>query len=83
MTTSMAFYGGANTGVRLNEYDAKRPPILTLDDDGAWLSISAFESVPIADHLDFARSLASAAAEYVTALETYAASLPDAADRGR
>ncbi|MER6128309.1 hypothetical protein ABT173_38220 [Streptomyces sp. NPDC001795] len=69
MTASMAFYADAATTVRLNRYGTRRAPILTLDGEGHSLAISAFDRIPIADHLSFARELASACAEYVKALE--------------
>ncbi|MEU9339092.1 hypothetical protein AB0D49_39120 [Streptomyces sp. NPDC048290] len=77
MTASMAFYADGDTTVRLSQYGTTRTPILTLDADGHSLSVSAFNQVPIADHLAFARELATACAEYVTALETYAAAPSD------
>lgn len=80
MTASMGFYADADTSVRLNDYGTQRAPILNLDAPDHQLSITAFSKVPIADHLAFARALATAAAEYVAALETYAAALPSTAD---
>ncbi|MEV6651755.1 hypothetical protein [Streptomyces sp. NPDC051219] len=82
MTAAMGFYADASTSVRLSDYDAERPPILSLDGAGHSLLISAFDSVPIADHLAFARDLATAAADYVTALERYAAATPETAKAG-
>ncbi|MFE9608842.1 hypothetical protein [Streptomyces sp. NPDC006012] len=73
MTASMAFYADGNTTVRLNQYGTTRTPILTLDGEDHSLAVSAFPRVPIADHLSFARSLSAACADYITALETYAA----------
>ncbi|MGK3943626.1 hypothetical protein ABK046_35015 [Streptomyces caeruleatus] len=77
MTASMAFYGDGNTTVRLSRYGTDRTPILTLDGEGHSLTVSVFGRVPIAEHLAFAHELSAACADYVTALETYAAALPD------
>ncbi|SEQ71691.1 hypothetical protein SAMN04487983_1007170 [Streptomyces sp. yr375] len=77
MTASMAFCADGNTIVRLCEYGTVRTPLLTLDGEGHSLTVSAFDRVPIAEHLTFARELAAACADYVRALETYAAALPD------
>ncbi|MGW0081884.1 hypothetical protein [Streptomyces sp. NPDC003393] len=77
MTASMAFYADGNTTIRLNQYGTARPPILTLDGEGHTLAVSAFARVPVADHLAVARELSAACAEYVKALETYAAALAD------
>ncbi|MBT2390138.1 hypothetical protein J7E87_12040 [Streptomyces sp. ISL-1] len=76
MTASMAFYADGSTTIRLADYGAERTPILMVDGVGHSLHISAFNSVPIADHLAFARELATAATEYVAALERYAANSP-------
>ncbi|MEU3983860.1 hypothetical protein AB0F77_27915 [Streptomyces sp. NPDC026672] len=77
MTASMGFYADADTTVQLSQYGTKRAPILTLDGEGHSLAVSAFARVPIADHLAFARDLAAACADYVKALEIYAAALAD------
>ncbi|MFJ5778621.1 hypothetical protein [Streptomyces sp. NPDC093094] len=77
MTASMAFYADGNTIVRLNQYGTVRTPILTLDGEGHSLSVSVFDRVPLDEHLAFARELSAACADYVRALETYAAALPD------
>ncbi|MER5531896.1 hypothetical protein ABT075_46205 [Streptomyces sp. NPDC002677] len=77
MTASMSFYADADTSIRLNQYGTRRAPILTLDGENHSLSVSAFDRLPVADHLSFARALAIACAEYVTALETYATGLAD------
>ncbi|MDT9699796.1 hypothetical protein [Streptomyces sp. P17] len=77
MTASMAFYADGNTTIRLSQYGTDRSPILTLDGADHSLSVSVFDRVPIAEHLAFARELSAACADYVTALETYAAALPD------
>ncbi|MEU9731118.1 hypothetical protein [Streptomyces sp. NPDC048002] len=83
MTASMAFYADGNTIVRLAQYGTTRTPILTLDGEGHSLTVSAFARVPVAEHLAFARELAVACADYVKALEAYAAALPDGeSDRG-
>ncbi|MER7923880.1 hypothetical protein ABTY96_12265 [Streptomyces sp. NPDC096057] len=81
MTASMSFYADADTTVRLSEYGTNRAPILTLDGEDHSLSVSAFDRVPIADHLTFARDLAAACADYVKALEAYAAALADDGDQ--
>ncbi|WP_369224179.1 hypothetical protein AB5J52_25825 [Streptomyces sp. R39] len=77
MTASMAFYADGNTTVRLSRYGTTRTPILTLDGENHSLAVSAFDRVPVAEHLTFARELSAACADYVTALEAYAAALPD------
>ncbi|MEU9247598.1 hypothetical protein [Streptomyces sp. NPDC048385] len=77
MTASMSFYADGDTTIRLNQYGTRRAPILTLYGEGHSLSVSAFDHVPVANHLAFARTLAIACAEYVTALETYATALAD------
>ncbi|MFC8239404.1 hypothetical protein [Streptomyces chartreusis] len=77
MTASMAFYADGNTIIRLSQYGTARTPILTLDGEGHSLAVSAFDRVPIAEHLTFARELSAACADYVEALEIYAAALPD------
>ncbi|MGI5436353.1 hypothetical protein ACQEV4_02350 [Streptomyces shenzhenensis] len=77
MTASMAFYADGNTAVRLNRYGTTRTPILTPDGENHSLAVSAFDRVPIAEHLAFARELSTACADYVAALEAYAAALPD------
>ncbi|MFJ9543609.1 hypothetical protein ACIRPX_41200 [Streptomyces sp. NPDC101225] len=74
MTATMSFYADAGTRVRLNQYGTRRAPILALDGDDHSLQVSAFACVPVADHLSFARRLAAACADYVTALEAYAVS---------
>jgi len=74
VTATMSFYADAGTRVRLNQYGTRQAPILALDGDDHSLLVSAFEHVPAADHLSFARQLAAACADYVTALEAYAAS---------
>ncbi|MDH2393143.1 hypothetical protein QCN29_31085 [Streptomyces sp. HNM0663] len=78
MSAIMSFYGDADTGVHLHDYGTKRAPILALDGNGCSLSVSAFNAVPIADHLAFAKALAAATADYLAALETYAAARPNA-----
>ncbi|MFE9649330.1 hypothetical protein ACFYO0_35520 [Streptomyces sp. NPDC006365] len=75
MTASMSFYADAGTNVHLSQYDSRRTPILTLNGEGHSLTVSAFDRVPIADHLAFVRDLAAACTDYVKALETYAAAL--------
>ncbi|MEU5031373.1 hypothetical protein [Streptomyces milbemycinicus] len=77
MTASMAFYADAGTTVRLNEYGTKSPPILTLDGRDHTLSVSSFGRIPVADQLAFAHALATAAADYIKALETYTAARAD------
>jgi hypothetical protein len=77
VTASMAFYADGNTTIRLSQYGTTRTPILTLDGEDHSLTVSAFARVSIADHLTFARDLTAACADYVTALETYAAALAD------
>ncbi|MCW2871284.1 hypothetical protein [Actinacidiphila oryziradicis] len=82
MSASMSFYADADSHVRLHRY-TERVPILTLNGRDHSLTISAFDRTPMADHLAFAKALATAAANYLTALETYAAALPAAdSDRG-
>jgi hypothetical protein len=68
----MAFYADADTSVRLSQYGTDGAPILTLDGKDHSLAVSAFDHVPAAVHIAFARELAAACAEYVKALETYA-----------
>ncbi|MEU2425177.1 hypothetical protein ABZ619_29865 [Streptomyces sp. NPDC007851] len=80
MTASMAFYADRNTTVRLSRYGTTRTPILTLDGENHSLAVSAFGRVPIVERLAFARELSAACADYVTALEAYAAALPDETD---
>jgi len=77
VTASMSFYADTHTTVRLSKYGTHHAPILALDGEDHTLTVSAFNHVPIADHLSFARELAAACADYVKALETYAAVLPD------
>ncbi|MEV0172779.1 hypothetical protein AB0I00_16880 [Streptomyces sp. NPDC050803] len=77
MTASMSFYADTHTTVRLSKYGTRHAPILALDGEDHTLTVSAFDHVPIADHLSFARELAAACTDYVNALETYAAALSD------
>ncbi|WAZ23025.1 hypothetical protein STRCI_004339 [Streptomyces cinnabarinus] len=77
MTASMSFYADTHTTVRLSKYGTRNAPILALDGEDHTLTVSAFDHVPIADHLTFARELAAACADYVKALETYAAAMSD------
>ncbi|GAQ58671.1 hypothetical protein [Streptomyces acidiscabies] len=79
---SMSFHCDATTTVRVYDYGTKRTPILNLDIDGCTLSLSVFDSVPLADHLVFARRLADATARYLELLETYADVNPSAAKAG-
>jgi hypothetical protein len=79
----MSFYADADSYVRLHRYGTERVPILNLIGRGHSLTISAFDRTPMADHLAFAKALATAAANYLTALETYAAVLPATADSDR
>lgn len=72
MSASLSVHGDATTHVRIHDYGTARTPILALDGDGYSLTVSVFDSVPLADHLTFARELAAATAQYLTALETYA-----------
>ncbi|GAA3902705.1 hypothetical protein GCM10023084_63980 [Streptomyces lacrimifluminis] len=82
MTASMSFYADDTTTVRLNQHGSKRTPILALDSVGHSLTVSAFDRFPLADHLAFARALATACADYVKALEAIHAAEPtDAGDR--
>lgn len=76
MPASMSFHGDASSRVRLHDYGTERLPILSLDGDGYSLSISVFDSRPIADHQAFAEKLAKAAADYLAAVQRYAAALP-------
>jgi hypothetical protein len=73
VTISIGFYANQDTTVDLNDYGTKRPPLIELDNPGHWLTIGAFDTVPMADHLAFARKLADAATGYLAALERYAA----------
>jgi hypothetical protein len=75
MTTSIGFYADATTDVHVHVYGTKRTPILAIDGPDSSLTVTTFDRVPVADHLAFARSLAAAATEYLTALETYAATI--------
>jgi hypothetical protein len=77
VTMTSGFYADTDTRVDLSTYGTKSAPILALNGSGYTLSISAFSRVSNADHLAFAKALATAAADYVTALETYAAAHPD------
>ncbi|MFG2855117.1 hypothetical protein ACGFZ9_31305 [Streptomyces mirabilis] len=76
MPASMSFHGDASTWVHLHDYGTERLPILAVDGDGYYLSISVFDSQPIADHQAFAEKLAKAAADYLAAVQRYAAALP-------
>lgn len=82
MPASMSIYGDATTRVHIHDYGTKRTPILALDGASYSLSVSVFDSVPLADHLAFARELADAATQYLTALETYAAAHPSTTKAG-
>nr|WP_222109489.1 hypothetical protein [Streptomyces cupreus] len=73
----MAFYADRNTTIRLSKYGTERTPILTLDGEDHSLTVSVFDRVPIAEHLAFVRELSAACADYVKALETYAAAPPE------
>ncbi|KUN79137.1 hypothetical protein [Streptomyces griseoruber] len=77
MTASMAFYADTRTTVRLSQYGTDRAPILALDGADHSLTLSAFDTLPMAAHLAFARDLAAACADYVKALEVYAATVAD------
>ncbi|MEU6853539.1 hypothetical protein ABZ901_26895 [Actinacidiphila alni] len=77
MTVTIGFHAAADTRVDLFTYGTEGTPILDLSGSEHSLTISAFSRVSNADHLAFAKALATAAAEYVTALETYAAAHPD------
>ncbi|MDT3397202.1 hypothetical protein RKE29_11180 [Streptomyces sp. B1866] len=77
MTASLGFYATRATSVRLHVYGTTRAPILQLDGSDHSLAITAFDSLPVADHLAFARALAAATADYLTALLTYAAAVAD------
>jgi hypothetical protein len=77
MTMATGFHADADTRVHLYTYGTDQAPILDLSGPGHSVSIYAFPKVPNADHLAFARALATAAADYVTALETYTAAHPD------
>jgi alkylation response protein AidB-like acyl-CoA dehydrogenase len=76
MPASMSFHGDASTWVHLHDYGTERLPILAIDGDGYYLTISVFDSRPIADHQAFAQKLAKAAAEYLAAVERYATAQP-------
>jgi hypothetical protein len=73
VTVSLGFYADHSTTIDLHEFDAERAPLLDLGNPGQYLTIGAFDSVPIADHLAFARKLADATAGYLSALERFAA----------
>jgi hypothetical protein len=73
VTLSASFHADRDTWVHLHDYGTRRAPILALDNPDSNMTISVFDSVPLADHLAFARKLADATAAYLTALETYAA----------
>ncbi|SNX61877.1 hypothetical protein SAMN06272735_3627 [Streptomyces sp. TLI_55] len=73
MSASMSFYGDASTWVHLHDYGTRRLPILAIDGDGYGLTISVFDSRPIADHQAFAEKLAQASADYLAAVQRYAA----------
>lgn len=77
MSMSTGFHADADTRVTLFTYGTDQAPILDLSGPGHSLSISVFRSVRNADHLAFAKALATAAAEYVTALETYTNAHPN------
>jgi hypothetical protein len=79
VTLSASFHADADTSVRLLDYGTERTPILVLDNPDSDVTISMFDTVPMADHLAFARKLADAATGYLAALERYAAARP--ADR--
>ncbi|MFC4468863.1 hypothetical protein ACFPH6_30780 [Streptomyces xiangluensis] len=84
MSASMSFHGDASTWVHLHDYGTERLPILALDGDGHYLTISVFEGRPIAEHQAFAEKLAQAATDYLAAVQRYAAAHPtaDTADAG-
>jgi hypothetical protein len=73
VTLSASFHADQDTWVRLHDYGTRPAPILTLDSLDSSLTIGVFDSVPLADHLAFARKLADTTAAYLAALETYAA----------
>ncbi|MEY9875990.1 hypothetical protein ABH931_005497 [Streptacidiphilus sp. MAP12-33] len=73
MTVHLGFYAAADTTVNLHDYGTERTPILSLGNIAEHLTISALDSIPLTDHLTFARHLAAAAADYLAALEMYAA----------
>ena len=73
-------YADGTTTVRLGQYGANRAVLL--DDGGHRLTVLALDHTPLAERLRFARALAAACAEYVTALETSAAALADGSTSG-
>jgi hypothetical protein len=76
VTVSLGFHADAETRVHLNDYGTDRTPILALYNTGGSLLISTLDTMPLADHLAFARSLAGATAHYVAALERFATARP-------
>ncbi|MEV1085025.1 hypothetical protein AB0I98_43575 [Streptomyces sp. NPDC050211] len=80
MPASMSFHGDASSWVHLHDYGTERMPILAIDGDGYYLTISVFDSRPIADHQAFAERLAQTAADYLAAVQRYAAAQPADAD---
>ncbi|MEY9965929.1 hypothetical protein ABIA33_003984 [Streptacidiphilus sp. MAP12-16] len=82
MSASMSFHADAESRVTCHTYGTDTPPILALDGPGHSLMISAFDKVPLSDHLTFARSLVDAITEYMAALEIYAAAHTASAKAG-
>jgi hypothetical protein len=79
VTVHLGFHVDAETRVHLNDYSTDRTPILALYTTGGSLLLSAHDTIPLPDHLAFARKPADAATGYLAAMERYAASRP--ADR--
>jgi hypothetical protein len=76
VTVHLGFHVDAETRVYLNDYGTDRTPILALYTTGGSLLLSAHDTMPLAEHVAFARRLADAATGYLAAMERYAASRP-------
>ncbi|WP_035847554.1 hypothetical protein [Kitasatospora azatica] len=77
MSASVSFYVDGNTSLHLSRYGVQRAPILSLDGPGYSLTLASHSTVPLSEQLAFARELAANAADFLTALELFAAANDD------
>ncbi|WP_425833038.1 hypothetical protein [Streptomyces fractus] len=72
MSLSASFHPTEETTIRCHTYGTERAPILALDDIGQFLSVSLFDSVPLAVQRAFAHDLVQTVAAYAAAVEEWA-----------
>ncbi|MFE9428261.1 hypothetical protein ACFYNO_35500 [Kitasatospora sp. NPDC006697] len=77
MPASMALYANAETRIDLSTYGTERAPLLGMSGPGYSFTLGSHSHVPLADQLAFARSLAENSADFLAALELFAAANAD------